>query len=198
MSDDKRILTGDILSVKDFDPMGLDITYIQNTIKEIPEDGLIDINNAERLATIFLRCADYCADLVARSARFFGHKETLQKSAKTGAIYKKIKEKITPTVAKEAYADDDAFIKASNETTDAEALLRWLTEKHGNLIKAHILCKNILTRHVATEKASGWQGSESEKDYTPSTPKRSDDDLEQDPLSPSSTSGEMKVGFVDF
>lgn len=189
--------TRDILDISSFDPMGLDITYIQETIREIPEDGFIDINNAERLATKFLRCADYTADLLSKSFHYFGHKSTEQKSAKSAAIYKKIYEKVTPTVAKEAYADDPLYIKASNEQVTSEALTKWLEEKYQNLIKAHILCKTILSRYMPGERASSWQGNVAETDYdTPAPaapPMRSTSSF---PRSVNRDPG-MRTGFVE-
>lgn len=186
--------TGDILNIDSFDPMDLDITYIKDTINEIPKDGLIDINDAERLATIILRCADYCGDILAKAARYSGYKETLKRASKSAAIYRKIKEKITPTVAKEAYADDEEFIEASNNATTAEALLKWLDEKYQNLIKAHILCKNILARHSTVERANSWQGSESEEDYTQVNSKPLPVKKNPKPIRVS----EMEPGYVDF
>lgn len=189
--------TRDVLDISQFDPMGLDITYIQETIREIPEDGFIDINNAERLATKFLRCADYTADLLSKAFHYFGHKSTEQKSAKSSAIYKKIYEKITPTVAKEAYADDVLYIKASNEQVTAEALTKWLEEKYQNLIKAHILCKTILSRYMPGERANSWQGNVTEDDYKVSKPTSSP--LRNAPLFVGSINQEpkMQTGFVE-
>ena len=189
--------TRDVLDISSFDPMGLDITYIQDTIREIPEDGFIDINNAERLATKFLRCADYTADLLSKSFHYFGYKSTEQKSAKSAAIYKKIYEKVTPTVAKEAYADDILYIKASNEQVTAEALTKWLEEKYQNLIKAHILCKTILSRYMPGERASSWQGNVSNNDYeisnSVSTPVRS----RSSSLASVNREAGMRTGYVE-
>lgn len=189
--------TRDILNIDGFDPMGLDITYIKDTMAEIPEDGVIDINNAERLATIFLRCADYCGDLVAKATHYWGYKETQQRAQKSGAIYRKIKEHITQTVAKEAYADDQEYIKAANEATTAEALVKWLDEKYQDLIKGHILCKNILARNIVGERANSWQGSESEEDYK--TPAASSSPFGK-PLMPAlpPDGGIMRPGFIDL
>jgi hypothetical protein len=189
--------TRDVLDITAFDPMGLDITYIQETIREIPEDGFIDINNAERLATKFLRCADYTADLLSKAFHYFGYKSTEQRSAKSAAIYKKIYEKVTPTVAKEAYADDALYVKASNDQVTAEALTKWLEEKYQNLIKAHILCKTILSRYMPGERASSWQGNVAESDYettSPSTPA-----VRSVPSFSKNTNREpgMKTGYVD-
>lgn len=189
----EKITTGDILNIDGFDPMAIDVTYIKETMEEMPKDGLIDINNAERLATMFLRCADYCGDLLAKALRYLGHKETLKRAGKSSAVYRKIKEKVTPTVAKEAFADDDEYIRVANEATDAEALLKWIDEKYQDLIKAHIMCKSILSRHATVERANSWQGSESETDYEPTS-------LSASPSSaPSRKSNDlMKPGFIDL
>lgn len=189
--------TRDVLDISSFDPMGLDITYIQDTIREIPEDGFIDINNAERLATKFLRCADYTADMLSRAFHYLGRKSTEKSSAKSSAIYKKIYEKVTPTVAKEAYADDVLYVKASNEQVTAEALTKWLEEKYQNLIKAHILCKTILSRYMPGERASSWQGNVSNSDYETSSPISSSVRSRSSSLTSSSREAGMKTGYVE-
>lgn len=189
--------TRDVLDITSFDPMGLDITYIQETIREIPEDGFIDINNAERLATKFLRCADYTADLLSKAFHYFGQKSTEQRSAKSAAIYKKIYEKVTPTVAKEAYADEPLYVKASNEQVTAEALTKWLEEKYQNLIKAHILCKTILSRYMPGERASSWQGNVAASDYESSTPSSPPVRSAPSFSRPVNREPGMRTGFVD-
>jgi len=194
--------SGDILSIEGFDPMDLDITYVQTTIEKIPLDGVIDINNAENLATLFLRCADYCGDLLAQAARFSGERETEKRSQKSASIYRKIKEKVTPTVAKEAYADDDQYIEAANGATAAESLLKWLEEKHANLIRAHILCKNLLARHSETERANSWRGSESSDNFNTPASSNSHSPSFSRPSRPSrQPAPDMKTtkpGFVEF
>lgn len=188
--------SGDILNIDGFDPMDLDVTYIQSTVEQIPQDGVIDINMAEELATIFLRCADFCGDLLAQSARYSGERETQKRAQKSASVYRKIKEKVTPTVAKEAYADDDQYIKAANQATAAESLLKWLEEKHANLIRAHILCKNLLARHSETERVNSWRGSESADSFT--VPESSSNIPVTRSRTPVPDMKKMKPGFIDF
>ncbi len=57
--------TQEDLSTKGFDPLDIDLSYIEETCAKIPKDGSLDLNEAERLATIFLRCSDYCGELLA-------------------------------------------------------------------------------------------------------------------------------------
>lgn len=189
------ITTKNILDIDKFDPTNQDITYIQNTINEIPEDGIIDINQAERLATIFLRAADYCGDLIAKATRYYGSKDTQKKAQKSESIYRKIKEKVTPTVAKDAYADDTEYVDAANDATTAEALLKWLEKKHSNLISAHILCKSLLSRHSETERSNSWKGGMGSVSEDQNESLSDDVDLDS---TESVSSKKMKPGFVEL
>jgi len=179
----KEIRVGDILKIKDFDPMNVDVSYIQSTIEKIPKDGTIDLHEAERLATMFLRCADYCADLIAQAIRLLGHRDAQKKSQKSTAIERKIKEKVPATAAREVYGNDEGYIKACNEYTEVQAWHTWISQKYDNLIRAHVLCKDIMKSHVQVRDVSGWDAVEEEivpeKDKESTVKKdSSDDDLD--------------------
>lgn len=48
-----------------FDPLNADISEIKNLSNLLPRDGNIDTNNAEVMATKYLRGADLCSEFLA-------------------------------------------------------------------------------------------------------------------------------------
>lgn len=156
----KEVRVGDILKIKDFDPMNVDVSYIQETIGLIPKDGTIDLNEAEKLATAFLRCADYCADLIAQATRLAGHRDAHRKAEKGSSIERKIEAKIPATTAREVYGNDPEFIKACDKHTEVQAWQTWISQKYDNLIRAHVLCKDIMKSHVQSRNMANWEAVE--------------------------------------
>jgi len=155
-----EIRIGDILKLEDFNPMDVDVTYIQQTIGMIPKSGMIDINQAEQLATVFLRCADYCSDMVAQATRFVGNKDAMKRAAKGTAIETKIAGGTPATTSRETYGNDPNYIKATEKLVEGQAFLNWITQKHDNLLKAHVLCKDLMKVHMSTRNESNWDGAE--------------------------------------
>ncbi len=149
-----------ILSLKEFDPLEIDTSYIEETCKKIPKDGSLDLNEAEKLATTFLRCSDSCGETLSTLALYRGHQGALLKSSKAKAIAKKISEGMTQTLAREAYYDDKDFLEATARFNQAEAAYQWFEQKYQNLLKAHVLCKDIFKLHKGNEQLSGWQGED--------------------------------------
>lgn len=157
---DKQVRLGDLLNIDGFDPMNVDVSYIQGTSHMIPRDGSIDLHEAERLATVFLSCADYCGELISQAVRLTGFRDADKKSKKGDAIERKIAEKTPATTARETYGNDPAYVRATEAHTDAETFLIWIKMKYENLIKAHVLCKDLMKSHTEGRNVSNWDGVE--------------------------------------
>jgi hypothetical protein len=158
--EDKQIRLGDLLNIDGFDPMDIDVSYIQGTSHMIPRDGSIDLNEAERLATVFLCCADYCGELISQAVRLAGVRDADKKSKKGDAIERKISGKTPATTARETYGNDPEYVKSAESHTDAEAFLTWIKLKYENLVKAHVLCKDLLKSHTESRNVASWDGVE--------------------------------------
>ena len=157
-----------VFNLKGFDPLEVDTTYIEETCKKIPKDGHLDLHEAERLATTFLRCSDSCGETLSTLALYKGHQSALLKAAKAKAIANKItNEGMTQTLAREAYYDDQAFLEASARFNRADAAYQWFEQKYQNLLKAHVLCKDIFKLHKGNEQLSGWQGEDPDEGFIP-------------------------------
>lgn len=162
----QQVRLGDILNIENFDPMNVDVGYIQQISHMVPRDGSIDLNEAEKLATVFLACADYCGELISQAVRLVGYRDAERKSKKGDAIESKIAGKTPATTARETYSNDPTYVTAAKEHADAEAFLIWIKQKYENLMKAHVLCKDLLKAHVDNRNVSGWDGIEEDFDST--------------------------------
>lgn len=159
-------LSRDVISIENFDPLNVNIGYIAETIDLLPADGHIDIHQAEELATRFLRCADYCSDLVAQATHFMAVQETLVKSARADAIENKIASGVSATAAKELFGNDEVFIKISRQHATAAAWQDWLQNKYQNLLKAHHHCKEIMRSYMQGKPSASWGGDIKENQYS--------------------------------
>ena len=189
---DKQVLLGDLLNIDGFDPMKVDVSYIQGTSHMIPRDGSIDLHEAERLATVFLSCADYCGELISQAVRLTGFRDANKKSEKGSSIERKIAGKTPATTARETYGNDPEFLKATEAHIDAEAFLTWIKMKYENLIKAHVLCKDLMKSHVEGRNVSGWDGVE--ESFDPKNSKISEKAADKSSL------GKIDIGddFIDI
>lgn len=146
----------EILSISNFNPLEVDIAFLNDVTDQIPEEGYIDPAMAERLATATLRAADRCVDLLAQSTLYVSYCDAERRSAKSSAINAKISSGVSATIAKEAFSDDENFTTATNKYNLAFAWQTWLENKMDTLLKTHHLCKDL-----AKKDYSGWQGIES-------------------------------------
>ena len=202
----KQVRIADILKIENFDPMNVDVSYIEEVINLIPRDGCIDLSEAEKLATAFLRCADYCGDLVAQSTRFLGYRDAEKKSQKGTAIEKKIQNKMPATTAREVYGNDEDYVKSCDKHTEAQAWQIWITQKYDNLIRAHVFCKDIMKSHVQNRDMSNWNGveesferkTENKVNDTSSRKSIKDDDEEEEVAKKKSSDDEFGFDSDDF
>lgn len=76
-----------------FDPMNISTDEIKALSNALPKDGNIDLNNAEVLATKYLRGADLCAEFLAIAIAYAQKSDTLKKKAYSNAALVKSKSK---------------------------------------------------------------------------------------------------------
>lgn len=144
-----------------FDPMNIDTSEIRALSDALPKDGNIDLNNAEVLATKYLRGADLCSELLAIATAFVQKSDTLKKKAYSEAALTKSKAAGIKTDKSRAwFADsDDDFIEASNRYSEAVAFAKWVSNKYDSFNKMHYMCKKILDRGYVHERTAGFNGS---------------------------------------
>jgi hypothetical protein len=144
------------LSIDNFDPLEVDISFLDEVTDTFPVQGAMDGPMAEQFATATLMAADRCTDLLAQSIVFLGHCDTAKRSAKARAIRDSLNNKVPSTVAKDVSSDGIDFVEAENKYNVALAWNTWLQSKNDALIKMHHLCKDFLKNSEMTKGISGW------------------------------------------
>jgi len=142
-------------------PMDIDTSEIKELSNSIPKDGNIDLNQAEILATKFLRGADICSELLAIGTNYASKLDTLKKRAYSeAALTKATASGIKTDKSRAWFADaDNDYCNACNRYSEALAFVKWVDSKHESFIRAHYLCKKMLERGYSHEKAESWTGT---------------------------------------
>lgn len=144
-----------------FSPMDIDLSEIKLLSNAMPRDGNIDVNNAEVLATKYLRGADICGELIAIATAFVGKTKSTKEIAFNRAFVKfKDDSKVKSDKMRAALAEiDDDYINATNRYNEAIAFAKWISSKYDSFNKMHYMCKKILDRAYPHERSSSWNGS---------------------------------------
>ncbi len=154
---------------KKFDPMDIDLSGIKVLSEALPKDGNIDLNNAEVMATKYLKGADMCAELLAIATAYAQKSDTLKKKEfGEAALVRSLKAGIKTDKSRAWYADtDEQYIEACNRYSEAIAFARWVSNKYESFIRIHYLCKKILDRGYAHEKTGNFnESTDDEKEQT--------------------------------
>lgn len=154
---------GDLLRVnkENFNPMNLDTSSIRALSNEVPKDGNIDINNAEVLATKFLRGADMCSELLAIATLYVSKAKDAKQHAYNQAflIKSESNQKLKTDKLRIAFAElDEEYMEACSRYNEAIAFAKWVDSKYASFTRFHYLCKRILDRAYAHEKTGNWNG----------------------------------------
>jgi hypothetical protein len=156
------LTVGDMLGkdIENFNPMKIDTSEIKELSDAMPKDGNIDLNNAEVLATKYLRGADMCSELLAIATAYVAKTDTMKRKAYSYAAMVKASEKNIKTDKGRAwFADcDDDYISASNKHAEAVAFCKWLDGKMDSFSKMHYHLKKILERGYTHERMSSFNG----------------------------------------
>jgi len=151
---------GEMLEIKDFDPMKIDVQELSEFIENIKSTGdIIDENHAEAVATKALRLARYCIDLWARGVRLYGYRDTVKKAELAAAADRS--GKVSDTAKKAAAPMDAKYIAYSNLTTDAEAFVLWISKMHENCMHIHFMARGIMKGYAGEMKAANYESQNS-------------------------------------
>ncbi len=194
MKNKKDALTvRELLNGEGIDPLNYDTSEIRELSSALPKDGNIDLNNAEIMATKYLRGADLCAELLAVSVAYAQKTDTIKKKLYSQAALVNAEEyftkknggkkpdKITDKM-RLLYAEmDDDYIDASNKHDEAIAFSKWIGSKYESFIRIHYLCKKILERGYSHERASSWNGSVNYEEENRNTANNEPEDAEKEP-----------------
>ena len=145
-------------SAESFDPLKIDTSEIKELSNAMPKDGNIDLNNAEVMATKYLRGADMCSELLAIATAYLSKTDTMKKKAYSYAAMVKASESNIKTDKSRAwFAECDSdYINASNKYAEALAFVKWIDGKYDSFNKMHYMCKKILDRGYSHERMSSF------------------------------------------
>ena len=148
-------------SAESFDPLKIDTSEIKELSNAMPKDGNIDLNNAEVMATKYLRGADMCSELLAIATAYLSKTDTMKKKAYSYAAMVKASESNIKTDKSRAwFADmDKDYIEACNKHAEAMAFCKWLDGKMDSFSKMHYHCKKMLDRGYDHERMSSFSGN---------------------------------------
>jgi len=155
-----KLTVRDLIGVE-FNPLDIDTSEIRELSNALPADGNIDLNNAEVLATKYLRGADICGEMLAIATAHVAKAKTKKNIAYNRAFVKyKDDKKIKTDKLRAAMAEvDDDYIDACNRYDEVLAFAKWINSKYDSFNKMHYLCKKILDRGYMHEKAASWNSS---------------------------------------
>lgn len=139
----------------------IDTTEIQELSAAMPRDGNIDLNNAEVMATKYLRGADLCSELMAVATAQVGKAKDAKQRAYNYAFVVKTQQHphLKTDKMRIAFAElDEDYQSACEKFNEASAFYKWINSKYESFIRMHYMCKKILDRGYAHERASGFNG----------------------------------------
>lgn len=160
----KSVAIKDVLYIKDFNPLMLDVTDIQKFSDEIPEDGILDLANAEALGMKSLRAADHVGDLLGQITRFVAYKEGSVSVRKAEAFELLEEEGVKVTVQQHRYGSNKEYKKAVMALADARGVREWLQKKYDYLIRLHYHCRDLLRTYDKGKGAGGRDDDYLEED----------------------------------
>ena len=144
------------------DPSNIDTSEIKELSNAMPKDGNIDTNNAEILATKYLRGSDKCGELMAISVAYVSKtKDAKQKAYNYAFLVKSAEHKhIKTDKMRVAFAElDDDYQIACEDYNKALMFAKWIESKYSSFNKMHYMCRKILDRGYEGERASSWNGN---------------------------------------
>lgn len=144
-----------------FDPMNLDLTEVKKLSAAMPRDGNIDLNQAEVLATKYLRGADLCSELLAIATANMSRADSKKKKTWNYAfLVKSAKQKDVKTdKMRSAIAEiDEDYVEACERHAEAQAFVKWVSSKYESFVRMHYMCRDILKRGYSHENAAGFNG----------------------------------------
>lgn len=162
---EKSMTVRDLVNAEqyNFDPMSIDTKEIQRLSNSFPKDGNVDLNNAEVMATKYLRGADLCGEMLAIATAYVAKTKSLKDQAYHRAFLShKDNPKIKTDKMRAAMAEiNDDYVEACNKYNEAAAFLKWVNTKFDNFVRMHYHCRSIVKRQLEQQQASGWNGNAS-------------------------------------
>jgi len=181
----------EILRIDNFNPLDVDISFLKEVSNMIPQGGYIDPAMAEQLATICLRAADFCVDLLGQSTLYLSHCDAQRRASKAEAILDCLSNKVPSTIVKEVALSNADYVEKTNLYNMALGWHTWLEAKRETLIKTHHLCKDLVRKSESSANTN-WEPSIPESSRATKSFLSKEDDL------PSNNKHKKEVGSTSW
>lgn len=153
----ERLTVRSYLDIDNFDPLNIEVNEFKELANSMPKDANIDIPNAEKLASRFLRAADRCSEILSTLVLWEGKKKAELGKTKSTLFLAASSEGHRTVKDREAYAEShDDYIAASEEYLKALAMKKFFELKQKWFVEAHHLMKQRLRGEYKHQKASGF------------------------------------------
>lgn len=149
----------DKIKMDSFSVENIDTEEIDSVSGWLPENGIIDVNIAEKGLVMTLHGQNVCQELIAKVDRWISIKEGDKNKAWTNAALTKASAAgHTAVKNREWFAQaDDEYIDACNEVAIAKAAKKWLENKASYFSGWHYAFKTFLRRDYSIEKLGNFQ-----------------------------------------
>lgn len=133
---------------REFDPMDIDVSWIQEISNEIPHDGMIPPELAEVLCIKFARASEVCGEHISKLTYYLGKCNVLR-DRELGQCMLDPGRSGGAAITKEKISKgDDEYVKKANRAAMAEGSLEWFKSKQRAFDKYHYIARNIVTNRV--------------------------------------------------
>jgi hypothetical protein len=152
------------LDLENFNPLDIEIEEFKDLADAMPRDANIDIANAEKLASRFLRAADRCSEILSTLILLEGRAKSNLGTTKNRLYLQASQEGHRTVKEREAYAEShEEFIVASNSYNEAYAVRKFFEAKQKWFIDAHYLMKQRLKDEYRHQVASSFSETSGEE-----------------------------------
>lgn len=145
------------LDLDNFNPLDIEIGEFKDLTDSMPRDANIDIANAEKLASGFLRAADRCSEILSTLILLEGRAKSRVNTVKNRLYLEASQEGHKTVKERQAYSEShDDFVSATNSYDEAYAVRKFFEAKQKWFIDAHYLMKQRLREEYRHQTASGF------------------------------------------
>lgn len=154
------------LDLDNFNPLDIEIDEFKELTDSMPRDANIDIANAEKFASKYLRAADRCSEILSTLFLLEGRAKSNLNTTKNKLFLQASQEGYKTVKDKQAYAEShDDFIQATNKYDETYAVRKFFESKQKWFIDAHYLMKQRLREEYKHQNASGFSETSDDKPW---------------------------------
>ena len=163
---------------KDLSVYDIDISTLNDITAQLPSNGIVDLNIAERCLVLTLEAQNFCQERIVQLDRLIGKLDSAKNKAWSNAALQRAKENGYKTAKdKEWFAQaDDDYIESYNQLVLAKATKKWFENKASYFSGWHYALKTFLKRDYTIENSSNI-GYNSADAASGTLPARSEEDI---------------------